>query len=520
MSRDAGRQLGGAVASTPPSGQNSETRGPQSSPGKLRTFGKETIAYGLSSGLAALAGVLVLPFITDELNPAQYGLFATATVLVQLMWTLSSLGLDYAAALWFNDNRERRWRGGIMTTWLAAQLGFSALLAAGVALLAGHYAPLISDLDEAPQVFIVASLLIPLGCIRVVASGYQRFRRKAVAAAVYLGTSTVVSMIGMITFARWLGGSATSVVWGQVAAAVLSAIWGVVILTRIVRPQWFSLQQLRRMLIFGLPILPAALASWTSQFSDRFILGLLDDTSAVGIYAVAVVASTPMILLLAAIQLAYAPFAFSEYQNPDSGKLFAALARWVTWFTCFGAALVAVCAPFLVRLLSQPSYYEGASAVPYLAFGQAALIIMTMYSLGTNLARTTVPIAVILISAAVINVGLNIALIPYLGIEGAAIATLAANCIAVPAMYIASQRRYRIPYTLRELVQFVVAAVVLVLLAQLITSDGWQGLLLRLALVLLMILLPMVNGMVDWKALREKRMSKVAESPDMELDNE
>jgi O-antigen/teichoic acid export membrane protein len=501
------------VESTSTSDQDSGSRGARSSPGKLGAFGKETIAYGLSSGLAALAGVLVLPFITDELTPAQYGLFATATVLVQLMWTLSSLGLDYAAALWFNDNREPRWRGGIMTTWLAAQLGFSLLLAGGVALLAVHYAPLISDLDEAPQVFIVASLLIPLGCIRVVASGYQRFRRKAVAAAVYLGTSTVLSMIGMITFARWLSGSATSVVWGQIAAAVLSAIWGVVILARIVRPQWFSLQQLRRMLVFGLPILPAALASWTSQFSDRFILGLLDDTSAVGIYAVAVVASTPMMLLLAAIQLSYAPFAFSEYQNPNSGELFATLTRWVTWLTCLGAALVSVSAPYLVRLLSQPSYYEGASAVPYLAFSQGALIIMTLYALGTNLARTTVPVAIVLVSAAVLNVVLNFVLIPHLGFDGAAIATLIANCAAIPAMYIASQRRYRIPYTLRELVQFAVAAVVLVLLAQQITSDSWQGLLLRLALVLLMVLLPMVNGMIDWKALREKRSGKAPESP-------
>ena len=145
--------------SATPSDQESGTGNLKSAGAKLGAFGKETVAYGLSSGVAALTGVLVLPFLTDELSTAQYGLFATATVLVQLLWTLSSLGLDYAAALWFNDRTGRKWRGRIMTTWLTTQLGFSLLLTGGVALFASIYAPLISDLPEASDAFVVASIV-------------------------------------------------------------------------------------------------------------------------------------------------------------------------------------------------------------------------------------------------------------------------------------------------------------------------------------------------------------------------
>jgi O-antigen/teichoic acid export membrane protein len=63
-----------------------------------------------------------------------------------------------------------------------------------------------------------------------------------------------------------------------------------------------------------------------------------------------------------------------------------------------------------------------------------------------DIAKKTKIIASINITAALVNVVLNIILIPLFGITGSALATMAGFCIMFSAYMIASQRYYPVPH--------------------------------------------------------------------------
>ncbi len=51
---------------------------------KLKEIFSDSIFYGLSTILGQLAGLVLVPFFTKELNPSDYGLLAGATITISV----------------------------------------------------------------------------------------------------------------------------------------------------------------------------------------------------------------------------------------------------------------------------------------------------------------------------------------------------------------------------------------------------------------------------------------------------
>ena len=86
----------------------------------------------------------------------------------------------------------------------------------------------------------------------------------------------------------------------------------------------FSRRELRALLAFGLPLVPAAVSSWALLLVDRVILRRLEDLDAVGQYAIASRLSGILVLGMTAFVLALGPYLLSVYsEQPDQEKLVA-----------------------------------------------------------------------------------------------------------------------------------------------------------------------------------------------------
>ena len=90
---------------------------------------------------------------------------------------------------------------------------------------------------------------------------------------------------------------------------------------------------LRKMNHFGLPLVPSALLLWVTNFSDRFFLVKLTDTSEVGLYSVGVRIASAMVLLLTAFRTAWPAFAYSIKSDDEAKQTYA----WVLTY------LVVIC---------------------------------------------------------------------------------------------------------------------------------------------------------------------------------
>jgi O-antigen/teichoic acid export membrane protein len=102
----------------------------------------------------------------------------------------------------------------------------------------------------------------------------------------------------------------------------------------------------------------------------------------------------------------------------------------------------------ILFVLATPQFL---TAYPYVGTLALGLVIHGAYSIvgiGVQLAQRTKYLAWTSGLAAVVNIGLNIVLIPRIGIAGAALATVAAYALSTGLLYGLAQRAYVIPYRL------------------------------------------------------------------------
>jgi O-antigen/teichoic acid export membrane protein len=104
---------------------------------------------------------------------------------------------------------------------------------------------------------------------------------------------------------------------------------------------------------------------------------------------------------------------------------------------------------------------------------------------GINLSGRTMHIGWTTVVAALLNIVLNVLLIPSLGFVGAALAGLVANVMAVGLIYSQAQRLYRLPYDLPRAGLLAAAGALCLAAATLLHGSGLAlDVALRIALVL------------------------------------
>ena len=156
-----------------------------------------------------------------------------------------------------------------------------------------------------------------------------------------------------------------------------------------------------------------------------------------------------------------------------------------------------------LMILVPERYWEGYLVVGPVALSYAAYGLYSIFAVGINVTKKTIwaPIAVIL--GGIVNIIANFILIPRLGIEGAAIATLISYLVLPIGMLLSSQRYYHIPYDwskmLRIITSFVAAYAIYLLLVGAVVSNFFLLVVLALSMVVVYLISLFVLGVVNSK---------------------
>jgi O-antigen/teichoic acid export membrane protein len=252
----------------------------------------------------------------------------------------------------------------------------------------------------------------------------------------------------------------------------------------------FSRPELRTMLAYGLPLVPAALSMWALQFVDRVMLSQLGSLADVGQYAVANRVTMVLLLLITAFGTAYLPLMLSLYaDDPEMEK--EVRGRTLTYvalaFVAAGCGL-SLFAHEITDVLA-PRFDESYKAVPLLALGTICFGVTSVTMAGISLARRTKFFAFYSGAAAALNIGLNFVLIPAWGMVGAAAATAAAYVALTVAYYRRSQALYYTQYETRKLRRLALLGILYLPLGLVMLDPLWLDLLAKLAVAALFVLL-------------------------------
>ena len=450
-------------------------------------LGKQTAVYGIGAVAQQILGVITLPIYARVFDPAAYGVVEDITVGMAVLAIVIDLGLTSAAQRSYFDysDEQTEERRTVVSTWVFPSVAIAVLLGTAVAVASHPLSEWMFGTGRFGDSIVLTGVAIPLLTLATVLREVLRLRFQAWR---YLGSSFISGVLGsgmsvLFVLAFHLG--IEGVFAGVLAGNALAALYGLV-------ASWphigrrVSRRELAIMFAFGLPLIPNAISSWVLQFVDRILLTKLGDLNQVGQYAIANRLALGMLLIVSAFGIAYSPFMLALHgEDPQAERQIRA--RLLTYVTAGMVSLAVVLSLFAREIVSvlAPSFHQSYQSVALVCGGTAALGFGQVAMSEITLTRRTKLFAVYATIAAVLNIGLNFALIPLWGQVGAGAAT-AVGYIALALLYYrGAQAISATPYESGKLIAICLLGAALMPIGLLGTGGLWE-LLAKIAGVLVM----------------------------------
>lgn len=405
---------------------------------------KHSGAYALATVLNRAVSVVLLPLYARMLVKAEFGVLEILTVTSTVVMLVLQLGMDSAlfrSAL-YRQGVDRR----VLTSTAHYFLVVTALVA--VAVLVALAGP-ISQLLFGDTGYVWVLRLVFVGDFFLVCNTIPmarlRIDEKSLKFALIASANFLLSISLNVLFVGVLKRRVEGAVMANTLAALLFAAIYLAVIWPELGPS-ISLRELKEMLAYGLPLVPAAACNMVLMMSDRYLLRFLADLDQVAMYAAATRLGVMMMLLVSAFQLAWPAIFFPIARRQDGPRTFARLFEFFMLGVCTFALWLAVFARDLIELLATKSYLPGARVVPLLV---ASFVLYGVYyftAIGVQVRKKTYFLPLGIGVAAALNLLLGLHLVPRTGMMGAALAKVLAYAVLAAVMWTISQLLYRVPY--------------------------------------------------------------------------
>ena len=417
---------------------------------QLRRLGGQSLVYGLGGIVSRLIAIFLVPLYTAYLGTVGFGKIETLVAFTAVLAILLRLGITSAFFRFYFDSEDDERRRLVVRTSFWFTMGMATLGLAIGAALAGPLADALKLGDPWLVVFGFVGLWAQMNYAQMTA--LFRVEQRPVSFAIASVANVLITIGATVALVIGAGQGAK----GAVVGNFLGTLTVYVCLLGYRRYQLglqFDRSLLRAMNRFGMPLVPAALALWAINFVDRLFIGQYKGQGEVGVYSLAVRISSVLVFLLTAFQLAWPAFAYSIRDDDEAKRTYAFVLTYLLFAACWLSLALGALAPWIVDLFAlKPGFERAAMAVPLLAFATSAYAGYSVLAIGVGRARRTQLNWVVTGAAAVVNIALNVALIPPLGMMGAAIATIVAYLALFVGMWLRSRHVYPVAYQWRRVI--------------------------------------------------------------------
>jgi len=399
--------------------------------GSAKVFGGEIV-------LRLLDYVLVIA-LARYLKPDLYGIYATGFMLSSILLTLSNLGIfsgmtRFVSKYIGTDDTEQIFSIFVVGT------GLSLLISTAMILLISPNLGIVSDrlFDGGNEsVIFLFLLLVPFRSLYNSASslltGFNDMSSK-----VGLDVLRNVSQVAVILCLIYLDVSLWTLVLGSlsvmVSSSVLASALGVWRIRRETKSFRLSLDSVpvSELLIYSLPLVFVRISNLGMQWGDIFLLSYLTSSSTVGVYRSAFSLSQGLSIVLIGFSVPFFPLASRLYSQTDHDQLeqlFQSVTRWIYTLSIPIFVFTFMFAGEIVLAFFGAEYQTGATILQILMIGTFIAVLAgnsTQLLKATDMTRAYFYVS---FATMVLNLVLNLLLIPILGMRGAAVATMASLAI-------------------------------------------------------------------------------------------
>ena len=413
----------------------------------LKQLAGETAIYGLSSILARILNFLFVPLYTRMLTQAQYGVVTEFMAYIGILQVILVLGLETGCFRFANKEGEdpRRVYSGALLTVTGLNLAFLACMVA-------FSEPISAALGYAGYRALIIYVAAILFCDNVTAILFAKLRQehKAVKFAV-LKTVKILTETGanLVLFFVWP--AKPDFTYPIIAILVSCVLCLVLFIPDIMRLKlvWDS-SVVKRMLIYSIPLMIAALPGVANDLVDRVLFRYFDTSSeawraSLGIYQAAVKLAVIMNLFIQMFRYAAEPFFFQRARDKGSKELYAVVMEYFTAFC--GLVFVGVIAYIdIISLLLGRDFRVGIGIVPIMLVSYMLLGMLFNVSMWYKLSGRTNMAVWITLTGLIVTTVINIVFMPRFSYWASAFAHLASYLVMFVLSAALGQKYYPIPY--------------------------------------------------------------------------
>lgn len=403
------------------------------------TLGKNTLFGTTGLGARAVIQAVYLLIVSRWLGAEGYGLFAGSVALVILGAPLANWGSGLLLTRYISQDRtssRAMWATALVQTGvIGGVLVFAALMVSG--LLLQHRLPLL------PMLLLALSELMLLPAVHAATShcyALERGKASAVVMSIIPLGRTLAMLGAMFVGLTGTPGHAALAHFIGSAVGLLTAVSVIAVIDGL--PAWRSRLPIRESIRQGTPYAISNLSGTSYQEVDKILILQILGATAVGTYTVSFRVAGIFVLPVAALIGATLPRLMALHLKKTATKTYRAVVLVALGYGLLASMGMLVAAPFIPYLFGL-GYEESAHYLLLLAPWPA------LYSLRQSLATRLTTMhkqalrSTIEFLALAIVVVLNVLLLPRLGPEGAVIALLAAEFLAVLAMGVFVRRSHR-----------------------------------------------------------------------------
>lgn len=389
---------------------------------KYKKLASNTIIFAIGTFSSKILSFLLMPFVTRMMTTGDYGIADLIQQTVNVLIPIVMLQVNSAALRFSLDKAKDKadvFTVGVRTTII----GFIVFLffAYPISLIR------INDFRLGDYIILIYAF--------VLISGFRQLCQQFVRGSGYVKLYAVDGIIATATtllftfiFLSPLKMGVTGYILAIIASDACSVIFYTVTakLYRYIRPHLMEKGIAGQMLKYCVPLIPTVILWWIINVSDRYMITYFVNSSANGLYTAASKIPNFVILFSQIFIDAWQLSAVDEYDSEGRARFFSKVFRvYSGGVFAVASALILFCQLF-TKILVAPSYYDSWQFVPI-------LIIATTYSCIVNflasvyMAEKKSLMALLTASSgAITNIVLNLVLIPKIGANGAAIATVCA----------------------------------------------------------------------------------------------
>lgn len=391
---------------------------------KAKLFIENFVVYGVGGIISKIIPLLLLPVITRLMpNTTYFGISDLSNTVASFGSALAVLGMyDAMYRMFFEETGEVYKKKVCSTTCIftvSMSLLVTIIMIVGQKNIAKYF---FGDIKYAYLVYITAMTTLVTSTNQIVAAPTRMQNKRKV----FLVTNTVGPVLSYaISIPLILRGKYV------IALPLAALISGATMETAfwLLNRKWFEFKLfdkkiLKQLLLIAVPLFPNFLVYWIFNSSDKLMITNILNVGEAGVYSIGAKLGHASQLIYTAFAGGWQYFAFSTMNETNQVISNSKVFEYLGAISFFCSVFVFAFSRLFYQVMFVGEYVAGYIVAPYLFL---APLMQMLFQVACNqfiVIKKTWPNMFILLGGAVINVVLNLVLIPWIGIEGAAIATL------------------------------------------------------------------------------------------------